>query len=90
MPPLALFLNLDATHASDEEIPEREFNSSRPWALPEPSQGDSSRMSSSEAEVQVKASQKIFDRFLSAIFRNVNVELDWLMIAKRPTLAFLL
>ena len=36
LPPPALFLNLDAAHASAEETPEREFNPDCSWLLPEP------------------------------------------------------
>ena len=72
MPPPVLFLNLNAANASNKEIPEREFNSNRPWAPPEPSQWVGWRSPLPEAEVQVKTSYKqIFDRFLLAIFKNV-------------------
>ena len=49
MPPPALLLNLDAAHASPEEIPERGFNSKCPWSLSEPSRWDSWRPPLSEA-----------------------------------------
>ena len=70
--PPALFLNLDAAHASAKEIPERGFNSNRPWPPPEPSRWDGRRPSLSRAEIQVKASSKqIFDLALRTIFKNV-------------------
>ena len=67
-----LFLNLDAPmYLSVEKIPEKGFNSNRPWEPPEPSRWDIWRPQLSEAEVQVKASlEQIVDRFLIAIFKK--------------------